>query len=135
MAEPSSSPVNVLCLASYFKGVDFLRECKRQGARVELLTRERALSEAWPRESLDGLHALPDDAGAELVIHAAVHLGRDHKIDTVVALEEFDVITAALAREHMRLPGMDSSGARVFRDKLAMRARSEEHTSELQSPA
>ncbi|HYY97084.1 MAG TPA: ATP-grasp domain-containing protein, partial [Pyrinomonadaceae bacterium] len=39
----------------------------------------------------------------------------------LVALEEFDVVTAALAREHLRLPGMDSARARLFRDKLAMR--------------
>lgn len=122
MAESSSSsPVNVVCVASHFKGGEFLRECKRQGAHVELLTRERTLGESWPRESLDGLHALPDDAGADLVVHAATHLGRRRKLHTLVALEEFDVITAALVREHLRLPGMDSARARVFRDKLAMR--------------
>jgi hypothetical protein len=119
----SSSPVNVVCVASHFKGGDFLRECKRQGAHVELLTRERTQGESWPRESLDGFHALPDDADAELVIHAATHLGRRRKLHALVALEEFDVITAALIREHLRLPGMDSASARVFRDKLAMRVR------------
>ncbi|HYH86216.1 MAG TPA: ATP-grasp domain-containing protein [Pyrinomonadaceae bacterium] len=126
MAESSSSLVNVVCVASHFKGGDFLRECKRQGAHVELLTRERTLGEDWPRESLDGLHALPDDAGAELVIHAATQLGRRRKLHALVALEEFDVITAALVREHLRLPGMDSASARVFRDKLAMRVRAGE---------
>jgi len=126
VAESSSSLVNVVCVASHFKGGDFLRECKRQGAHVELLTRERTLGEDWPRESLDGLHALPDDAGAELVIHAATQLGRRRKLHALVALEEFDVITAALVREHLRLPGMDSASARVFRDKLAMRVRAGE---------
>jgi hypothetical protein len=115
--------VNVVCVASHFKGGDFLRECKRQGAHVELLTRARTQGESWPLESLDGLHALPDDADAELVIHAATHLGRRRKLHALVALEEFDVITAALIREHLRLPGMDSASARVFRDKLAMRVR------------
>jgi hypothetical protein len=42
------------------------------------------------------------------------------KIDRVVALEEFDVVTAALMREHLCLPGLSSSGAKVFRDKLSM---------------
>ena len=123
MAETSSPQVNVVCVASYFKGEDFLRECRRQGAHVELLTRERTLRENWPRDALDGLHALPDDAGTELFIHTAAQLGRRRKLHAVVALEEFDVIIAALAREHLRLPGMESSGARVFRDKLAMRER------------
>lgn len=120
MAE-SSAPVHVVCIASYFKGADFLREAKRQGACVELLTRQRTMHEDWPRESLDSVQYLPDDSGAELVIHAASQLARAAKIDALVALEEFDIITAALAREHMRLPGADSSRARLFRDKLAMR--------------
>ena len=123
MAESSVSPVHVVCVASYFKGEDFLRECKRQGARVELLTWQRTAHENWPRESLDAVHFLPDDAGAELLIHAAAHLSRDEKIDALVALEEFDIITAALAREHLRLAGMDSARVRLFRDKLAMRMR------------
>ena len=126
MAEASAKAVNVVCVASYFKGDDFLRECRRQGARVGLLTRERTMREPWPRESLDELHFLPDDAGAELVVHAAAHLCRERKVHALVALEEFDVITAALAREHLRLPGPGSSRARLFRDKLAMRVRARE---------
>jgi len=39
----------------------------------------------------------------------------------VVALDEFDQETAALVREHMRLPGMNLSTANRYRDKLAMR--------------
>jgi biotin carboxylase len=40
--------------------------------------------------------------------------------DRIVALEEFDVVIAALAREHLCLPGMSSSAAKNFRDKYAM---------------
>ena len=123
MAEPGATAVNVVCVASYFKGADFLRECKRQGAGVYLLTRERTMGEAWPRESLDDVLFLPDDAGADLVVHAAAHLRRGRGVDALVALEEFDVLTAALAREHLRLPGTGTSRARLFRDKLAMRMR------------
>lgn len=126
MAEASRAAVNVVCVASYFKGADFLRECARQGARVELLTRERTAREAWPRDALDGLHLLPDHAGAELVVHAAARLCRERRVDALVALEEFDVITAALAREHLGIHGMGGSRARVFRDKLAMRLRARE---------
>jgi biotin carboxylase len=121
LAGATSPTLNVVCVASYFKGEEFLRECKRQGARVELLTRARALRENWPRESIDEIHAVPDDAAAELLAHTVGQLARRRKLHALVALEEFDVIPAALAREHLRLPGMDSSGARVFRDKLAMR--------------
>jgi biotin carboxylase len=123
LAEASAGAVKVVCVASYFKGADFLRECAEQGAHVELLTRERTRHEPWPHDALAAAHFLPDDAGAELVIHAAAQLSRERKVDALVALEEFDVITAALVREHLRLPGLDSSRARVFRDKLAMRQR------------
>ena len=132
MAEASQKAVKVVCVASYFKGADFLRECKRQGARVELLTRERTRHEPWPHDSLDAVHHLPDDAGAELVVHAAAYLAREQKIDALVALEEFDVVTTALAREHLRLPGFDSARARLFRDKLAMRQRA--HDARLRVP-
>ncbi|HEX8177752.1 MAG TPA: ATP-grasp domain-containing protein [Pyrinomonadaceae bacterium] len=121
MAESSSRPLRVVCLASYFKGVDFLRECKRQGCEVILVTKEKLLGEEWPRESLDEIISLPDNASPESFIHTVTQLARKVKIDRLVALEEFDILTAALIREHLRLDGMGSSTARRFRDKLAMR--------------
>jgi hypothetical protein len=120
MTASQPKPLNILCLATYFKGGDFLRECKAHGNRVFLVTKEKMLGEDWPRESLEDLVALPNDAGTEVFIDYAAHLSRQTKLDRVVALEEFDVITAALLREHFRLPGMTSATAKTFRDKLAM---------------
>ena len=120
MSAPSST-VHVVCVASHFKGEEFLRECKRLGAHVSLVTRQRTAREHWPREAVDQFVFLPDEAGAELVIHAVSELARPRRLHSLVALEEFDVVTAALAREHLRLAGPDSSAARRFRDKLAMR--------------
>ncbi|HKY30869.1 MAG TPA: ATP-grasp domain-containing protein, partial [Pyrinomonadaceae bacterium] len=115
-----SSPLHIICLATYFKGVDFIRECKSRGAQVVLITKEKMLGEAWPRESLEELIALPNDASPDLFIHLVSLLSRQNSIDRVVALEEFDVLTAAQIREHFSLPGMSSVIARSFRDKLAM---------------
>jgi hypothetical protein len=123
MNETESPPLTFVCLASYFKGGEFIRECKRRGARVILVTREKILHEDWPRESLDDIIALPNDAGAELFIYAVSQIGRPQKIDRIIALEEFDVITAGLIREHLCIDGMTSAQARVFRDKLLMRVR------------
>jgi hypothetical protein len=120
MSESKSTPPNVVCLATYFKGGDFIRECKNHRCHVVLITKEKMLNEDWPRESLDDLIALPNDAGIDLFIHLAAHLARDRKPDCVVALEEFDVVTAALIREHLNLPGMNSATARGFRDKMLM---------------
>ncbi len=118
--EPQSRPLNVVCLATYFKGVEFIRECKSHGCRVVLITKEKMLGADWPRESLDDLIALPNEAPPDLFLHLVSLLARRNKIDRVVALEEFDVITAAQIREHLNLPGMTSGKARLFRDKLAM---------------
>jgi biotin carboxylase len=113
-------PLNIVCLATYFKGADFVRECKDQGCHVVLVTKEKMLREDWPRESLDDLIAVPNDAGPALFIDLLAFLARNRSIDRVVALEEFDVVTAALMREHLCLPGLSSSRAKVFRDKLSM---------------
>lgn len=115
-----SYPLNVVCLATYYKGADFIRECKAHGCHVVLITKEKMLREDWPRESLDDLIAVPNDAGPPLFIDLLTFLARQRRIDRVVALEEFDVVTAALMREHLCMPGLSSSRAKVFRDKLSM---------------
>jgi biotin carboxylase len=115
-----NNPLNIVCLATYFKGADFIRECKARGCHVVLVTKEKMLREDWPRESLDDLIAVPNDAGPALFIDLLAFLARQRKIDRVVALEEFDVVTAALMREHLCMPGLSSSRAKVFRDKLSM---------------
>ena len=116
----ADTPLNIICLATYFKGADFINECKAHGCHVILITKEKMLREDWPRESLDDLIAVPNDAGPALFIDLLAFLARQRKVDRIVALEEFDVVTAALMREHLCLPGLSSSGAKVFRDKLSM---------------
>ncbi|HJP94303.1 MAG TPA: ATP-grasp domain-containing protein [Pyrinomonadaceae bacterium] len=125
MSSTENRPLNIICLATYFKGGDFIRECKDHGCHVVLVTKEKMLTEDWPRESLDDLIAVPNDAGPALFIDLLAFLARKIKIDRVVALEEFDVVTAALMREHLCLPGLSSSGAKVFRDKLSMAVHSQ----------
>ena len=120
MPESAARPLNIVCLATYFKGGDFIRECKRLGCNVILVTKEKMLEEDWPRDSLDDLIAVPNDAGPALMIDLTAFIGRKLKVDRVVALEEFDVMTAALIREHFCLPGMSSSTAKTFRDKFRM---------------
>ena len=125
MSQTEKRPLNIICLATYFKGADFIHECKAHGCHVILITKEKMLREEWPRESLDDLIAVPNDAGPALFIDLLAFLARRMKIDRVIALEEFDVVTAALMREHLCLPGLSSSGAKVFRDKLSMAVHAE----------
>jgi biotin carboxylase len=113
-------PLNIICFATFFKGGDFMRECQAQGCNVILITREKMLHEDWPREVLADIFAVPNDAPVELSLDLVSHISRTTKPDRIVALEEFDVVIAALAREHLCMPGMSSSTAKTFRDKLAM---------------
>jgi hypothetical protein len=116
---------NILCLASYFKGVDFLRECRARGGNVYLITREKFLAEDWPRDCITEMVPVINDADLDVFIYAAAEIAKRVKIDRVVALEEFDVINAGSVREHLRIPGMTHSEARLFRDKLIMCGRAE----------
>lgn len=114
-------PITILCLASYFKGTTFLTAAKAQGARVLLLTREKNAGEAWPRESIDEVFLMPDLRRRPDILYAVSYLTRGRAIDAIVPLDDYDVETAAALREHLRLSGLGETGARYFRDKLAMR--------------
>lgn len=111
----------ILCLSSYFKGTAFLQACKEAGLHVILATNDRNKDEPWPRESIDEFFHMPDLGKRPDILHAVAYLARDRHIDLIMALDDFDVETAAHLREHFRLPGMGDSLARNFRDKLAMR--------------
>jgi biotin carboxylase len=122
MGDSASAPA-ILCIASFFKGNDFIREAAAQGTRVVLLTREKLLGENWARESLDELLAIPGKTSVTAYLAAATHVARTRRVTRVVALEEYDIVTAAHIREHLCVPGMGTTTARCFQDKLAMRAK------------
>ncbi|MCB0075961.1 MAG: hypothetical protein KDD73_00980 [Anaerolineales bacterium] len=113
----------VLCFASYQKGEELLRELKRCGCTVLLLTLEELADGPWPMESIDDRFLMPSlDLGPD-VIHAVSYLARSHQIDLILPLDDFDVETVAAVREHLRISGMGETTARYFRDKLAMRVK------------
>jgi biotin carboxylase len=118
---PDPRPLTFLCITTYEKGQEFMRECKRQGHRVILLTAEKLRDADWPRESLDDTFYLPADIALKDIVAAVTHLARTHKLDRIVALDEYDMETASTLREHLRIDGMGLTTMRYFRDKLAMR--------------
>lgn len=122
------SPV-ILCLASYEKGQAFLREAKRQGCEVYLLTSKSLENVDWGRENLADIFYLPD-VNKEWNKHDALmgvsYLARTLQIDKIIALDDYDVEVAAMLREHLRVPGMGETTARYFRDKLAMRVKAQQ---------
>ncbi len=122
-------PLTLLCLASYHKGFEFLREAKRQGCRVLLVTSSSLRDAEWPRDSLDDIYYINDDKKRwkmEDLILGASHLARKATIDRIVPLDDFDLEKASALREHLRVPGMGETTMRHFRDKLAMRVKAQD---------
>ena len=118
--------MTILCMSSYEKGQEFIREAKRQGWRVLLLTVEKLKDADWPRDHIDEVYLMPDLTERRQVINAVSYLARSVNIERIVALDEFDIEMAATLREHLRVGGMGETTSRYFRDKLAMRLRAEE---------
>jgi len=120
--------LTILCISSYEKGHDFMRECKDQGCRVLLLTSESLKESYWPKDSIDDFFYIHDrnkEWDLKDVIYGVSYVARREKLDRIVALDDFDVEKAAALREHLRIPGMGDTTARLFRDKLAMRTQAE----------
>jgi biotin carboxylase len=112
---------HIVCIASEHKGNEFLEEAQNAGWNVTLVTRKKLLDWPWVWTALSDVKTVADDAGVDDYVRAITNIAGSRPIHRVVGLDEFDVVTAARAREHLQLGGMSSSQAQTFRDKLAMR--------------
>ena len=110
-----------LCIASYEKGQDFLRQCAEMGVKPTLVTVEKLRDAAWPREIIEDLHLMPNHYSLIDLIKTVCWMCRGRQFDRVIALDEFDLDAAAKIREHTRIPGMGVTSTAYYRDKLAMR--------------
>ncbi len=115
-----------LCIASYEKGHDFLRQCAEMGVKPTLLTLDKLRDADWPREALEDLTTMPAGLNREQILNTVSWMARGRRFDRIIALDEFDLETAAQIREHMRIPGMGTTTAGYYRDKLAMRVSARE---------
>jgi hypothetical protein len=128
----SNTPLSILCIASFFKGEDFMRGAKAAGCTVYLVTSNQLRDADWPRESLDDVFFVNDINGEkgnwnmDELIAGTAWLMRSKKIDRIVSLDDFDVEKGAALREHFRIPGMGQTTCRYFRDKLAMRVQAQD---------
>ena len=112
---------HIVCIASEHKGNEFLDECQNAGWYVTLVTRKKLLDEPWAWTALNEVKTVDDNATIDEYVRAVTNIAGSRAIDRIVGLDEFDVLTAAKAREHLQLGGMSSSHALRFRDKLSMR--------------
>jgi biotin carboxylase len=115
--------LTILCIATYFKGESFLRECRRRGCRVLLLTSDALVNAAWPREAIDEVFSIARGASEAEIRRRVDAIARTHAVERIAALDDFDVELAAMLREHLQVPGMGRTAASYFRDKLAMRTK------------
>jgi biotin carboxylase len=124
-----NNPMTILCISSYEKGAEFMKQAKKEGCKVILITSQSLENADWPRESIDQIYYIADvqkEWKKNDLIYSASYLARSEKIDRIVALDDYDVEKAAALREHLRVPGMGDTTVRYFRDKLAMRKRAKE---------
>jgi hypothetical protein len=115
-----------LCIASYEKGQDFLRQLAEMGVRPTLLTVDKLRDAAWPREALEDLATMPEG------------LTREQILNTVAGWREGGDSTGSWrwmsstlrrrrnSRAH-RIPGMGQTRSAYYRDKLAMRMSAREN--------
>lgn len=118
-----------LCISNYFKGNAFLTSLKKQGNRVFLVTTEQLRDKPWAVEYIDEIFFMPGqdlDWDMDLLLKGVGGLMKEHKVDAIVALDDYDVEKAAFLRENFRIAGMGQTTGRYFRDKLAMRIKAKD---------
>ncbi len=102
---------------------------KKQGNRVFLVTTEQLREKPWAFEYIDEVFYMPGldlDWDKDLLLKGVGGLMKEHKIDSIVALDDYDVEKAAFLRENFRIAGMGQTTGRYFRDKLAMRIKAKD---------
>ncbi len=111
----------IVVIASEHKGNEFLEECQSAGWHVTLVTRKDLLDYPWSWTALNDVKTVEKGASAEDYIRTITNIAGNQPIDRIVGLDEFDVLTAAKAREHLQMEGISGSYGLRFRDKLRMR--------------
>ena len=118
-----------LCISNFFKGNSFLVALKKQGNRVFLITSEKLKDQPWAFEYIDEVFYMPGqdlDWDLDLLMKGVGGLMKNHKIESIIALDDYDVEKATYLRENLRIPGMGQTTGRFFRDKLAMRIKAQD---------
>ncbi len=126
---PTYRPLTLLCIASRFKGLDFLKEAHHLGCTIYLITDIANQEKPWPRELLADIFFVDereDTWNIPNLIKGVSYLARTVHFDKIVPLDDYDVEKASALREHLRVSGMGETRMRYFRDKLAMRDKAEE---------
>lgn len=111
-------------------------EMHQLGNKVILITSENFKDKNWPWFAISEVYYMQEIEASvwnlDHLIDGFSFLLKTHKIDAVIALDDYDVEKAALVRETFRIAGMGQTTHRYFRDKLAMRQMAKD--SEINAP-
>ena len=77
----------ILCISTYEKGQDFLRQLAEVGVRTTLLTVDKLRSANWPREALEDLATMPENLTCQQVMNTVSWMSRGRLFHRVVALD------------------------------------------------
>ena len=80
-----------LCISSYEKGQDFMRQCAEMGVKPTLLTVEKLCDAPWPRDVLEDVSLMSNDFTKDSLINTVCWMSRGRHFDRVIALDEFDL--------------------------------------------
>lgn len=119
-------PLNILCIAGSLLGRPFMMEAKKAGHNIYVLTSSKRLDEPWPRDIITDVFGMADLFNETQVRNAVSYIARDIKFDRIVPMGDWEMEVASYLREHFRSPGMGETTMRYFRDKLAMRMKTQE---------
>ena len=117
----NGSGETVLCISTSEQGQALLLELACLDCRVVLLTVDGHRDADWPRGILVDLHTMPCGMTLGQIINTVAYLARSHRFARIFALDGSSMETAAVLREHLRIPGMGITTTHSFRDRLAMR--------------
>ena len=88
-------PERFLCISSYEKGQDFLRQLSAQGVKPTLLTVDKLRDADWPRDVLEEMVTMPAGLTRDQILNTVTWVARTRRFDRIVALDEFDLEIAA----------------------------------------
>jgi len=126
-----SKQLTFVCVSCDFKASNFLIALHELGHKVFLVTSQKTENQPWPRECLTDIFFMPQNDGRywdmKTFVEGTAYIFQNHKIDKIIALDDYDVKKVSMLREEFRSPGMGDTTARHFYDKLAMRMIAKDH--------
>jgi hypothetical protein len=95
-----------LCISCEYKGGAFLRQLKRLGHMVFLVTSEKTRHEGWPVDDIEEIFYMPEKDGRKWdinqLISGVAYLFRSHRVDRIIALDDYDVWSLGPGRDAER---------------------------------